>query len=80
MDRTRLRVHLGAAAFPAAVWLPPPSLPKPALDSSSSKEPGQSVAIVGKLANTGAKENKDQSPLRETRGHHFWGLSSSLSF
>lgn len=60
IDRTGLRVHLVAAVFPAVDWPPPPSLSKPALDSSSSREPGQSVVIVGKLANTGAKENKDQ--------------------
>lgn len=66
MDRTRLRVHLWAAVFPAVVWLPPSSRPEPGLDSSGSNEPGQSV---GKLANTGAKENKiscNSSTQRDT--------------
>ena len=60
IDGTGLRVHLGAAVFPAVEWMPPPRLPEPALDSSGSKEPGQSVVIVGKSTKRRTKENKDQ--------------------
>lgn len=60
IDGTGLRVHLGAAVFPAVEWRPPPRLPEPALDSSGHKEPGPSVVFVGKSTKRRAKENKDQ--------------------
>lgn len=46
INRTRLRIHPGAAVFPAVNGLPLPSFSKAALDSSGSKEPGQSMVIV----------------------------------
>lgn len=73
IDRTRLRVHLGAAVFPAVKWPPPPRFPKPALDSSGSKEPRQRTVIVGKLAIHGSKRKCRRAgtpPLRETPGCH----------
>ena len=81
IDGTGLRVHLGAAVFPAVEWRPPPRLPEPALDSSGSKEPGPSVVFVGKSTKRRAKENKDQlwSLHSEGCGHCFWCLASSES-
>lgn len=67
INRTRLRIHPGAAVFPAVSGVPLPSFSKAAVDSSSSKEPGQSMVIVGKLANIEAENTDELEPLHSER-------------